>query len=167
MIQTRLTMMETESKRSIFVRTSMEQPQDLSWRKRIGREFQLTHSQAAADCWVGTGLESSSAKSRKATHGAVCASRIITWDQKTRAKSTQQCSSEEERNVSDQSVTWKWDSSSGKKKENTWMWRMWAMFVTTVSQAWMTSQLTIKQSTVLTGLILLDLNCVQACRIQE
>ena len=30
MIQTRLMMMETESKRNIFVRTSMEQPQDLS-----------------------------------------------------------------------------------------------------------------------------------------
>ena len=145
MIQTRLTMMETESKRSIFVRTSMEQPQDLSWRKRIGREFQLTHSQAAADCWVGTGLESSSAKSRKATHGAVCASRIITWDQKTRAKSTQQCSSEEERNVSDQSVTWKWDLSSGKKKENTWMWRMWAMFVMIVSQEGLTFLTTEKE----------------------
>ena len=106
MTQIHLTMMtNTENKKSIFVRTSMEPQPGLSWRKRIGQESQSTHFLAVADYWVETGLESSSAKLKKATHGAVCASRIITWDQKTLVKSTQRCSSEEERNASDQNAT--------------------------------------------------------------
>ena len=151
MVQIHLMMMKTENKKSTFGRTSMGLQQDLSWQKRTGREFRSTHSRAVADCWVGTGLESSSAKLKKATHGAVCASRIITWGQKTLGKSTQRCSSEEARNASDQNATWKCVLSSGRKKENTWMWRMWVTFVTTVSQAELASQVTRRCSTIFIG----------------
>ena len=88
-----------------------------------------------ADCWVATGQESSLKKSKKATHGAVCASKIITWDQKTRAKSTQRFSSEEAQNASDQSAMWKCDLSSIKRKESMWMCRMLATCVTVASLA--------------------------------
>ena len=88
-----------------------------------------------ADCWVATGQESSLKKLKKATHGAVCASKIITWDQKTRAKSTQRFSSEEAQNASDQSAMWKCDLSSIKRKESMSMWRMLATCVTAASLA--------------------------------
>lgn len=139
MIQILLTTMKTEKEKSISERTSTELQQGSSCRKRTGREFQSTHSPAVADCWVVTGPESSSAKSKKATHGAVCASRIITWDQKTLAKSTQRCSSEEARNASDQNAMWRCDLWSGKKEESTWRWRIWGIFAITVSRAVVTS----------------------------
>ena len=88
-----------------------------------------------ADCWVATGQESSLKKLKKAIHGAVCASKIITWDQKTRAKSTQRFSSEEAQNASDQSAMWKCDLSSIKRKESMSMWRMLATCVTAASLA--------------------------------
>ena len=88
-----------------------------------------------ADCWVATGQESSLKKWKKATHGAVYASKIITWDQKTRAKSTQRFSSEEAQNASDQSAMWKCDLSSIKRKESMSMWRMLATCVTAASLA--------------------------------
>ena len=88
-----------------------------------------------ADCWVATGQESSLKKLKKATHGAVYASKIITWGQKTRAKSTQRFSSEEAQNASDQSAMWKCDLSSIKRKESMSMWRMLATCVTAASLA--------------------------------
>ena len=159
MIQIHLTTTKTENQRNIFAWTSMGPQQDSSWRKMIGKEFLSTRSQAVADCWVGTGPESFSAKSKKATHGAVCASKIITWDQKTPAKSTQQCSSEEARNASVQNVTSKCDLSSKKREENTSTWRMWAMYATVVSLDGETSrQITTKEINAFVARTLLEWN---------
>ena len=85
------------------------------------------------DCFQGTGEKFSSTKLKRATHGAVCASKIITWDQKTRARSTQRSFSEGPQNASDQSAMWKCDLLSRKRKENMWMWCMWETCVTAAS----------------------------------
>ena len=102
-------MMKTKIIKNISWWTSMEQQPDSSWLGRTGKEFRLTLSQAVADCWVGTGLESSSANSKRATRGAVFVSKTITWDQKTPAKSTQPCSSEEAQNASVPNAKSKWN----------------------------------------------------------
>ena len=135
-------MTRKEVKKSTFVWISMAQQQGSSWLEKSGKGFQLILSQAVADCWVATGQESSLKKLKKATHGAVYASKIITWDQKTRAKSTQRFSSEEAQNASDRSAMWKCDLSSRKREENMWMCRMWVMSVTAASLAEVASQVT-------------------------
>ena len=155
MTQIPLMMTKTENEKSISERTSMEQQPDLSWPKRTGQEFQLTHSLAVAVCWAATGHESSSAKSKKATHGAVCASRIITCGQKTLGKSTQRCSSGEARSASDQNVTWRCDLWSEKKEENTWRWPTWEIFAIAVSQVGVKSRAKQRKWNVLAGHILL------------
>ena len=129
-------MMMTNEKIDIFDGTLMAQQQGSSWHVKSGKGFQLILSQAVADCWVATGQESSLKKLKKATHGAVYASKIITWDQKTRAKSTQRFSSEEAQNASDRSAMWKCDLSSRKREENMWMCRMWVMCVTAAGPEW-------------------------------
>ena len=160
MTQIPLMMTKTENEKSISERTSMEQQPDLSWPKRTGQEFQLTHSQAVAVCWVATGHESSSAKSKKATHGAVCASRIITCGQKTLGKSTQRCSSGEARSASDQNATWRCDLWSEKKEENTWRWPTWEIFAIAVSRVGVKSRAKQRKWNVLAGHILLKLSFV-------
>ena len=98
--QIHLMMTKMENVKSTSGWASMGRQPGLSWRKKTGREFPSTLSRAAAGCWVATGLESFFKKWKKVTHGAVCASRTITWDQKIPAKSIQRCSSEEVRSAS-------------------------------------------------------------------
>ena len=133
--------MMTNEKIGIFDGTLMAQQRGSSWHVKTGKGFQLILSQAVADCWVATGQESFLKKSKKATHGAVYASKIITWDQKTRAKSTQRFSSEEAQNASDRSAMWKCDLSSRKREENMWMCLTWVMFATAAGLEWVIAPL--------------------------
>lgn len=114
-------MMRTYKKRS-FEWTWTARLRNSSWQRKIGPRCQLSHFQAVAVYWAETGPAFSLTKWRKATHGAVCVSRIITWDRKTRVRCTRPCFSGEGLSASIQSAALNWDSWLRRITGGVWMW---------------------------------------------